>query len=516
MDPKYRRYAPIGLYLAGAAAIASFVIYFLQRQWNLPLQISLAMVIVGLAVFTLLDPERVRMLLSGRQAKYGSNALVLSLAFIGILIITNYLVYQNTKRWDLTEDKQYTLSQETLDTLNSLPEKVMAQAFFTGRMSPDRAKEMLEQYKFHGKGKFDYVFIDPEEQPVLAQEAKVTRDGTIVLRMGEHQEQVTIVTEQEITNALVRLLNPEERVIYFLTGHGEYSPEDMGDKSYSRVKIALEAKNYTVQLLNLLASNKVPEDAEVIVIAGPRKPLAQNEVDLLSTYVGSGGGLVVMCEPSIIAGFTKEEDPLAQYLGQTWGIDLGEDMVVDLTSNQAFAPYAAQYGSHAITNKLERLASQFPTARSVSIEASPPGTSSVEIILTAGQSWAETNLSALESDNPQIEFNEEEDRLGPLPLAVAAENFENDARVVVIGDSDFAIDANFIVYANGDVLINSIDWASGQENLINLTPKSSTQRMLVPPQQMFMNLILLSMVIVLPGLALLASILVWIQRRRRG
>ncbi len=516
MDPKLRRYAPFGLYLAGAAALTAFVLYFLQRQWNLPLQISLGMVIVGLAVFTLLDPDRVRQLFSGRQARYGSNALVLSLAFVGILVIANYLVYQNTKRWDLTEDKQFTLSQETLDTLSALPEPVVAQAFFTGRMSTDQAKEVLEQYKYHSKGKFEYTFIDPEEQPVLAQEAKVSRDGTIVLRMGEHQEQVTIITEQELTNALVRLLNPEERVIYFLTGHGEYNPEDTGDRSYSQVKRALEAKNYTVQVMNLLASNKVPEDARVIVIAGPKKPLAQTEVELLSAYIGTGGALVVLAEPSIIAGFPKDQDPLAQYLGQTWGINLGEDVVVDLTSTQAFAPYAAQYGSHAITNKLQRVATQFPTARSVSVEVSPTGTSSVEIILTAAQSWAETNLSSLESSNPQIEYNEGEDKPGPVSLAVAAENFETEGRLVVIGDADFAIDANFAVYANGDLIINSIDWAAGQENLINLTPKSSTQRILVPPQQVIMNLILLGMVIVLPGLALIASIVVWIQRRRRG
>jgi ABC-type uncharacterized transport system involved in gliding motility auxiliary subunit len=88
--------------------------------------------------------------------------------------------------------------------------------------------------------------------------------------------------------------------------------------------------------------------------------------------------------------------------------------------------------------------------------------------------------------------------------------------LVVFGDSDFASDANFYAYANGDLFINSIDWAAGQEDLINLTPKPATQRIMIPLQQITLNLILLSTVIILPGMALLAGFFVWFQRRQRG
>ena len=90
-----------------------------------------------------------------------------------------------------------------------------------------------------------------------------------------------------------------------------------------------------------------------------------------------------------------------------------------------------------------------------------------------------------------------------------------EARVVVFGDSDFALDVNFIYFANGDLIVNSVDWAAGQEDLINLTPKENKQRMLLPPQNALMNLLLLASVIVIPGLALVGGIYVFIQRRRR-
>ncbi len=91
MKPGWRRFAPIGLYLAGVAALVSLGLYIIQRQMSLALQISLALIIIGLALYALLDPDKIRQLLTGRQARYGSNALILVLAFIGIVVVINYL-----------------------------------------------------------------------------------------------------------------------------------------------------------------------------------------------------------------------------------------------------------------------------------------------------------------------------------------------------------------------------------------------------------------------------------------
>lgn len=516
MKPEWRRFAPVGLYLALVALVVSVGLYLIQREWNLWLQISLGLIVVGLAVYAILDPNRVRMALTGRQARYGSNALILTLAFLGILIVINYLIYQNSKRWDLTEDKQYTLAKETIDTLQSLEEPVEAQAFFSQRRSTDQARSLLEQYAFNSDGKFSYSFIDPESQPVLAEQAKVTRDGTIVLLMGENQQQVTVVSEQELTGGLVRLMNPEQSTVYFLTGHGEHSPEETGDQSYSQVKTALEGKNYAVKTLNLLATNQIPEDAKLVIIAGPQKPLSSAEVDLLSLYLANGGAIIVMEDPLPVTQFEDAPDPLADYLTQTWGVTLGKDFVIDTNSNQLSFAIGAQWGSHAIASQLGQFVAVFPTARSVSVGSAPDGVSQSTIVSTIAQAWGESDLAAIEAQSMEIRPDEGVDVIGPVPLAVAAENFDTKGRIVVFGDADFAIDVNFPAYGNGDLIVNSVDWAIGQENLISLTPKDTTQRLIVPPQKVQMNLLMVGTVIVLPGLALLAGIVVWIQRRRRG
>ena len=65
----------------------------------------------------------------------------------------------------------------------------------------------------------------------------------------------------------------------------------------TRAKATLESKNYSVKPLSLLVENKIPEDASVIVIAGPIKPVSENEVKLLKDYLAGGGSLIVMGYP---------------------------------------------------------------------------------------------------------------------------------------------------------------------------------------------------------------------------
>lgn len=522
MKKDLRRFAPIGLYIAVIATVVAIGLYIVFQDFNLPLQISLGVIVIGLAIFAVLDPGRVRDAFTGRQARYSTNAIVMFVAFLGILVVINYLAFKNPQRWDLTENKQYTLASETIDTVQSLPEQVKALAFYSLQMSSDQAQGLLDQYQFNSEGNFEYEIVDPNSNPVLANEMEINRDGTIVLVMGERKEPVTQVSERELTSGLIRLINPEQRKVYFMTGHGEYSPEDTGEQSYGQVKAVLESKNYSVETLNLLATNTIPDDASVIVIAGPIKPLTQEEVNLLSGYVVGGGSMIVLQEPIPLTEFGNDPDPLAEYLEESWGIVLGEDIVVDVSSNQLFVAVANEYGNHVITEKMQGLVTFYPTVRSVTTIPTELGSSQTELIFTAPQSWAETDLEALQESletqqDPQLSPDEGIDILGPVPLAISAEApATSGGRIVVFGDSDFASDAFFAQFGNGDIFINSVDWVAEQEEMINLTPKDNVQRFMLPPQSVFQNLILLSVVFVLPGMVLLVGAVVWVQKRRRG
>ena len=75
--------------------------------------------------------------------------------------------------------------------------------------------------------------------------------------------------------------------------------------------------------MNLLADYQIPQDASVIVIDGPKKPLTDAEVSLLDAYLKNGGSVVVMEDPTIDTQFGDSPDPLANDLAQTYGIDPG-------------------------------------------------------------------------------------------------------------------------------------------------------------------------------------------------
>ena len=515
MNPKLKRFAPIGLYVAILAALVSGALYIVQRSFNLPLQISLGVILVGIAAYALMDPQHLREIFTGRQARYGSNALVLSVAFIGILVVINYLVYKNPVRWDLTEDKQHTLSKETLDTIKSLKEPVKVEAYFSTRISSQTARDLLDSYQYNSSGSISYEFVDPEQDPVRAQSDNVTRDGTIVLKQAGRSEQVTTADEQEFTSALIRLANPGKRAVYFLVGQGEYSPDDTGDRSYSQAKTALTAKNYTVGTLNLLATRAIPEDALALIIAGADKPVSQEELDLIKAYLEKGGSLVYLAEPPLVTQFGDSPDPFLAYFAADWGIQLGNDMVIDLNYNPPSVAVSASYAQHPITAKMGNLAVVMPSARSVTVaQTATTGLNPTALVLTASNSWAEKDSASLKANT--VSYNEGADTPGPINLAAAAENPTTGGRVVVIGDSDFASTINFAQYGNGDFLINSIDWAAKQENLINLTPKASTQRVLVMRSQSTLGLILLASVFLLPGAVIISGVIVWIQRKRRG
>jgi ABC-type uncharacterized transport system involved in gliding motility auxiliary subunit len=517
------QYAFIGLILALIACISTGLIGAAKGMLaikmftientaglNLALQISIALLIVGLAAYAIMAPDTVRRFFSGRQARYGSNSLILALAVIGIILVANYVAFQNPKSWDLTEDKSNTLAPETLQALATLPEKVTATAFYTAGLNSASADELLLKFKTNSGGKFDYSFVDPDLDPVAARAAGITGDGKIMLQMGETKEIASFADESELTKTLIRLISPEPRVVYFLEGHGEPTLES----KFSTAKTTLESKNYTVNSLNLLSTNSIPEDALAIIISGPMKPLADSEVALLKKYVDAGGSLVVMEDPTLVTEFGDSPDPLAKYLTTDWGITLNDDIVIDLVNSQnPLQAVSSQIGQHPITQNLtQNYIVILPQARSLSIAAQVENVTQTPIILTTEQSWGETELVAGE----QPSFDAEKDIPGPLNLAIAGENTATKGRVVVFGNSLFATNDGFDAYGNGNMFINSVDWAAEQEDLINITPRTPTLRTFTPPTNAGFIIMIIVAVFVLPGMVVFAGVSSWLARRKKG
>ena len=131
--------------------IGSNAIYLLNRLWPLQFQLGsdlnrillLAGTVGGILLLGagLLRPDAVRMALTGRPVRYSSNAVLMSLIFIGILALINLLSLKYNQEYDLTKTRQFTLSEQTLQILNNLDRPVQIMGFFqTGDGRLDRAR----------------------------------------------------------------------------------------------------------------------------------------------------------------------------------------------------------------------------------------------------------------------------------------------------------------------------------------------------------------------------------------
>lgn len=531
------KYALIGLIVALVACISTGLIgsanlltaigmftlpVEIQDGVNLALQISIGLFIIGLATAAILNPDAVRRFLTGRQARYGSNSLILAIAFVGILIASNYIVFNNSdllgSPYDFTEDKTNTLAPETLQILATLKEPVNATAFYSTNSNITGAEELLQKFKNNSDGKFTYSFVNPDLDPVAAREAGVTGDAKIMLQMGEIKEIADFATESELAKTLLRLISPGARTVYFLQGHGEISLEPGSELTYGIAKSTLEAKNYTVSTLNLLNTREIPADALAVIVAGPQKPVSADEVELLKAYVDNGGSLVVMQDPKYFTEFGNLNDPLAAYLNKEWGIIYNDDIVIDgANPDNPFAAVSSLYNpSHPITQNLtQNLVVIMPQARSLTISSEvKENVTQTWLISTAENSWGETTEL---SDTESPAFDQETDVPGPLYLAIAGENAATTGRVVVFGNSFFAIDSNFDAYGNGNFFINSVDWAAEQEDLLNLTTRPRTERIFTPPTETWRFLLLvLVIVVIIPGMVVFFGVSTWFSRRRKG
>ena len=518
----WRAWLPwVALALAVGGALFAAGAYVVIRAFETPVRIALAVALVGAAGFLYLEPDRVRRWLTGREARYGSNALVLSLAFVGILAALNYLATLYPQRWDLTEDKSNTLPPEVQEVLDSLEQPVKAYAFYSANMDRTFARETLDKFALASDGKFTYEFVDPIANPGLAQQYGVTRDGTVVLVQGDRHEQVLFLSDEEMANALARLMRPEERVVYFITGHGEGDIETLGDNGYSLLKEELTNRNFTVRTWSLPAEGTLPDDADVVVLAGPVEDITPAEQKALTDYLSNGGRVIFLFNTSP-EGAAEPDADLTDYLASHWYIQVDNDVVVDTSSpQQPLIAVGVPERGHPITQDLQGLVVLFPVARSVrSLGDQAPATLTVrELVRTTERAWGETDLSIFTSSSPegaqQVAYDEGEDLPGPVSLVVAAEDTLTGARVVVIGDADFVRNGFYQAYGNGLLMLDAVDWAAGQENLITVAPRPQTQRYLKPLAGYGLGLLALSSICLLPGTVLIVGGVVWFRRRMR-
>jgi ABC-type uncharacterized transport system involved in gliding motility auxiliary subunit len=312
--------------------------------------------------------------------------------------------------------------------------------------------------------------------------------------------------------------------VYFLEGHGEHSINNTERDGYAESKRAIESQNYLVKSLNLLTEGKIPDDASILIVAGPRKDLLEPEFAELTRFIERGGKVMFLVDPEGPPGLPK-------FLGD-YGIQVVEGVVVDLVSRlfggDFLMPVITTYEQHPITKNFE-VASFLPMALSVkTTDKMPEGVSAQVLAKTSPNSWLKRDLEELKTElrsEGRPLLNERLDEKGPVPVAVVAtvtlrrdgspDKEPKKARIVVVGDSDFASNNYLNLSGNRDLFLNTVSWLAEEENLIAIRPKESGS-FFTPVTANQERLVFWLSMIVLPAVVVGSGVATYIWRRQSG
>jgi ABC-type uncharacterized transport system involved in gliding motility auxiliary subunit len=508
-------HVPLGLFGAG-----------LDLFW-IGANLVLGVALLAAAALANLDGlrERLRSGEAKRASKYGTSAILSTVLAIAIVGMAGFLSTRYHKRLDWSEAGVHSLSDQSQKVLENLERDVEVVALFAP-LDMEPVRELLERYEY-ASDRFQVEYADPNERPELLARFEITPEslgqGLLRIAYGDESVEVQEISEENVTNSMVKLSRTGEKTVYFLEGHNEraIAGEAGGAKEgFERAADALRNENYRVETLLLAAKGEVPPDADVVVVAGATRPLLDAERDALRRFAEGGGSLLVLVDPR---ANTNLVDDL-----RDWGVDVGDDVVVDRALalfGRATTPFAGKYDpAHPITKDL-RETTLFHVVRSVR----SGNDDFTEIVFTGDSAWAERNLRRFFAEGT-AELDDGDDLPGPVAVAVAGrpalskggddeedespgDSAEAGGRLVVVGDSDFPSNELLDAYRNRDLFVNSVNWLMGDVEAISIRPQRSRASRFQLTTQDFLRIRSMSL-FVLPEAIAIVGVFVWWTRRR--
>ena len=493
-----KKFTSIAGWLALASGFAALFFYIVLPDLK-TLILSLTALSISNGIFLLVsEGTSLKKFFSSRMAQHGTNAIILTSVFLGVLIFTNLLIHRHKHRFDFTQAKLFTLAPQTKKFIANLPREVNLTAFFQIETPEKNAFENLIAGYLEETDKIGITYLDPDKNPAVTKQYGVTTYGTIVLESGSKETKVQNVTEENLTNALLKVTRDEQKVIYFLEGHGENQIDSTENEGHRTAKKNLEQDGFIVKPLLLLQAGEVPK-----------------------SYLEKGGAVMMLVDP-------KSKHGMEAFL-KNWGVELGDNIVIDpmskLFGGDFAAPVVNQYSAHDITSEFV-LPTIFPIIQSV--KAIPTSKiETVELLKTSANSWGESNF-----ESGAVKFDADTDLKGPVSVAVVATKLlrpeedahdENEepqkhkikqpkATLVVIGDSDFSNNRYSNFSGNGDFFLNTVSWLAEEENLISIRPKEKRNSPIHLTSSWGSAIFVLG-ILIFPGIVAGTGIRIWWRRR---
>jgi len=489
--------------LAGGALLfawAMLMLIFAGPAWaNWATGVSGAL-LTGWYLWT--ERAMLRRLVLSPALRSGSNSIVFSLAVVGAVALVNVIATRHSFRSDLTANKFFSLSDQTTKMLKGLNRKVKITVFEKqGSPEAGQIEALLKDYR-HVTTQLEIEFVDTDQKPAKALLYKITSVPTAVFESGSkrkdvlpqelfgyqfngQQPQREFKGESVMTASILSVASDTQQTVCFLEGHGERSVNDTTENGVAELKAGLERDNYIVKTVNLVQGGKITPDTSVLIIAGPRTTLPEQERAAIAAYLAAGGKLLALLDITSAAGLDRLLAP--------YGVECPPGMAVDPRRNYEYGgPMipVPEFRSHKITDDLmhQGINVMLPGTRALKAGTFSGGTVS-PLLETTPESWLESDWK---SGKPH--YDKGVDKSGPLTLGLAvsvntpppapsatmaepATPAGPQPKLVVYGDVEWVTNKFRQVWEpNLDLIGNSVSWLTGATENISIRPKQNDER----------------------------------------
>lgn len=471
--------------------------------------------------------QKIRQSFNNKNFKFGGYATLLTIIAVGILIILNLLAEQIPLKLDWSQNKIFSLSEQTYQIITDLKQDITIYALNESGQEDTDINVILKKYSDHTK-KIHLNFINPNKNPGFAK--RYVKDGTnlsigsIIVESDQkfkvipandlfnfdysdpYQPNVTsLAVEQRVTGAILYLKSGKAPKMYTLEGHGEQTlPLEISKQ--------LETENYELKSVNLYTTS-IPKDINILLLNSPQQDLTLTEVGKIREFLGNKGRAIFLVD------LLKNELPNLQTLLRSYGVALQPMAIIEGDNSRYIQNnplwIQPEMSSHQIVASLvsDKMPVIIPVAQGIKVLEVKKRSLEIESLLTtSGSAWGKTDLNTASLDKTK------NDPKGPFNIAVAITDQSSDqdapdSRIVVVGNGMFiASDIINSIPGNANFLMNSFNWLQDQKVSLAIKPKSLLSMRL--NINAFQTLLLSGFVIVVIPLGILGvGLMVWLRRR---
>jgi len=452
--------------------------------------------------------------------------LIFYISFLSSIALLAYLSNKYNFEYDLTATSRHSLSDASIKVLQRMPQKISIQVFVrSSDIQPIRKviSDKLLQYT-RIKKDIEISYINPDTNPDIIRKLGIKIDGEMIVEYNNRSEHINYLSEERLTNTLLRLLRSESKNIVFISGHGERRITGKANYDLEIFTNYLNKTGIKTTNIDLNTTPLIPSNAAAVVIASPQIDFLPGEVTIIKNYLKNSGNLLWLHEPGPMYGLYS--------LANMLNIKFEAGTVVDPSAqlygiSSPTISIVTKYDSHPITNDFF-LITVFPQAVALSYDIADSDTKVIKwhntsILKTVARSWSETGVL-----QGSINFSPEKDLPGPLSIGIALSriisnhnsntanksNKDKKQRIVVLGDGDFLSNTYIGNQGNRDLGVNIFNWISHEDNFISIPSKTAIDtKIILNPQNWW--IIAFVLLIILPLILTISGFVIWRRRSKK-